>query len=217
MEGTSVRQIKSVCVFCGSNPGKDEEFVNIANNLGRVLAERKIHLVYGGGSLGLMGCVATAAHLGGSKVLGVIPRALAIGNIAGKTIGDEILVSCIHECINIMIANADTFIALPGGFGTLEEIFQIASWSQLNIHQKPIGILNVNGFYDSLFSFLNHAMEQRFISQATHQILVTATTPEQLLDQLQAFVPQRDPAMALLNWEKDSSSKKRKLNLTLSL
>ncbi|XVF18214.1 hypothetical protein REPUB_Repub11eG0002200 [Reevesia pubescens] len=214
MEGTSVRQIKSVCVFCGSNPMKDEKFVNIANNLGRVLAERKIHLVYGGGSLGLMGCVATAAHLGGSKVLGVIPR--AIGNTAGKTVGDEILVSGIHERINIMIANADAFIAPPGGFGTLKEIFQIASSSQLNIHQKPIGILNVTGFYDSLFSFLNHAVEQRFISQVTRQILVTATTPEQLLDQLQAFVPQRDPAIALLNWEKDSSSKKQKLNLTLS-
>ncbi|XVF17227.1 hypothetical protein REPUB_Repub10bG0101500 [Reevesia pubescens] len=189
MEGTSVRQIKSVYVFCGSNPGKDEEFVNIANNLGRVLAVQKIHFVYGGGSLGLMGCVATVAHLGGSKVLGVIPRALAIGNTDGKTVGDEILVSCIHECINIIIANADAFIALPSDFGTLEEIFQIASWSQLNIHQKPIRILNVNGFYDSLFSLLNHAKEQRFISQATHQILVTVTTPEQLLDQLQAFVP----------------------------
>ncbi|XVF23543.1 hypothetical protein REPUB_Repub13aG0047700 [Reevesia pubescens] len=134
-----------------------------------------------------MGCVATAAHLGGSKVLGIIPRALVIGNTAGKTIRDEILVSCIHERINIMIANADAFIALPGGFGTLEEIFQIVSWSQLNIHQKSIGILNVNGFYDSLFSFLNHAVEQKFISQATSQILVTTTIPEQLLDQLQAL------------------------------
>ncbi|XVF13986.1 hypothetical protein REPUB_Repub09cG0017500 [Reevesia pubescens] len=105
-----------------------------------------------------MGCVATAAHLGGSKVLGVIPIALAIGNTAGKIVGDEILVSYIHERINIMIANADAFIALPGSFGTLEEIFQIASWSQLNIHQKSIDILNVNGFYDSLFSFLNHAV-----------------------------------------------------------
>ncbi|XVF20526.1 hypothetical protein REPUB_Repub12eG0008100 [Reevesia pubescens] len=127
------------------------------------------------------------------------------------------MVSCIHERINIMIANADAFIALPGGFGTLEEIFQIASWSQLNIHQKPIGMLNVNGFYDILFYFLDHAVEQKFISQATRQILVTATTPKQLLDQLQAFVPNRDPAMALLNWEEDSSSKKRKLNLTMSL
>ncbi|XVE95674.1 hypothetical protein REPUB_Repub02eG0119000 [Reevesia pubescens] len=163
MEGTSIRQIKSVCVFCGSNPGKDGEFINIANNLGRVLAEQKIHLVYGGSSLRLMGCIATAAHLGGSKVLGVIPSALAIGNTTRKTVRDEILVSDIHERINIMIANADAFIALPGGFETLEEIFQIASWSQLNIHQKPIGILNVNGFYDSLFSFLNHDVEQRFI------------------------------------------------------
>ncbi|XVE96111.1 hypothetical protein REPUB_Repub02eG0193100 [Reevesia pubescens] len=131
-----------------------------------------------------MGCVATTAHLGGSKILGVIPRALAIGNTARKIVGDEILVSYIHERINVMIANTDAFIALPSGLGTLEEIFQIASWSQLNIYQKSIGILNVNGFYESLFSFLNHAMEQKFISQATRQILVTATTPEQLLDQL---------------------------------
>ncbi|XVE99171.1 hypothetical protein REPUB_Repub03eG0174300 [Reevesia pubescens] len=101
-----------------------------------------------------MGCVATAAHLGGSKVLGVIPRALAIENIAGKIVGDEILISYIHERINIMIANADAFIALPGDFGTLEEIFQIASWSQLNIHQKPIGMLNVHGFYNNFFLFL---------------------------------------------------------------
>ncbi|XVE93058.1 hypothetical protein REPUB_Repub01dG0157400 [Reevesia pubescens] len=160
MEGTSVRQIKSVCVFCGSNLGKDEEFVKLANNLGQVLAGRKIHLVYGGGSLRLMGCVATATYIGGSKVLGVIPRALATGNTTGKTVGDEIMVSCIHKRINIMIANADAFIALPGGFGILEEIFQIASWSQLNIHQKLIGMLNVNGFYDSLFSFLDHDVEQ---------------------------------------------------------
>ncbi|XVF12061.1 hypothetical protein REPUB_Repub08aG0082300 [Reevesia pubescens] len=116
-----------------------------------------------------------------------------------------------------MIANADAFIALPGGFGTLEGIFQIASWSQLNIHQKPIGMLNVNSFYDSLFSFIDHAVEQKFISQATRQILVTATPPEHLLDQLQAFVPNCDPVMTLLNWEEDSSNKKQKLNLTPSL
>ncbi|XVF01844.1 hypothetical protein REPUB_Repub04eG0124100 [Reevesia pubescens] len=164
-----------------------------------------------------MGCAATAAYLGGSKVLGVIPRALATGNTTGKIVGDEILVSCIHECINIMIANDDAFIALPGGFGTLEEIFQMTSWSQLNIHKKSISMLNVNGFYDSLFFFLDHAVEQKFISQGTRQILVTIITPEQLLDQLQAFVPNRDPTMALLNWDKDNNNKKRKLNLTLSL
>ncbi|XVE92368.1 hypothetical protein REPUB_Repub01dG0091300 [Reevesia pubescens] len=189
MEGSSVHQIKNVCVFCGSNPGKDEEFINTANNLDRILAEKKIRLVYGGGSIGLMGCVAIIAHLGGSQTLGIIPRALARRNIIGKIVGNEILVSCMHECMNIMIENADVFVALPSGFGTLEKIFQITSWSQLKIHTKPIGVLNVNGFYDSLFSFLDHTVEQRFISQATHQILVTITTHDQLLDQLQAFIP----------------------------
>ncbi|XVF17371.1 hypothetical protein REPUB_Repub10bG0115700 [Reevesia pubescens] len=216
MEKTSVRQIKSVCIFYGSYPEKDEEFLKVANNLGRTLAERKIRLVYGGGNIGLMGCVATAVQSEGGQNLGVIPRALAIRSIVGKTIENEILVSCMHERMNIMMENADAFIALPGGFGTLEEIFQIASWAQLNIHKKPIGVLNVNGFSDGLFSFLDKAVEQRFISQATRQILVTAMTPDQLLNQLQAFVPKSDPALALLDWS-TSSSNKRKLNLTLSL
>ncbi|XVF18518.1 hypothetical protein REPUB_Repub11eG0028900 [Reevesia pubescens] len=164
MEGTSVRQIKSVCIFCGSYPGNNEEFLKVANNLGRTLAERKIRLVYGGGNIGLMGCVATSVQSGGGQNLGVIRRAIAKRNIVGKTIGNEILVSCMHERMNIMMENADAFIALPGGFGTLEEIFQVASWAQLNIHKKPIGILNVNGFYDDLFSFLDKAVEKRFIS-----------------------------------------------------
>ncbi|XVE99128.1 hypothetical protein REPUB_Repub03eG0170700 [Reevesia pubescens] len=167
MKGTLVCQIKNICVFCGSNLGKDKEFLKIANNLGQILAERKIHLLYGGGSIGLMGCIATAAHLGGSQILGIIPKALAMRNIIGKTIRNEIMMSCMHESMNIMIENADVFIAMPGGFGTLEEIFQIASWAQLNIHKKLIGVLNVNGFYDRLFSFLDHAVEQIFISQAT--------------------------------------------------
>ncbi|XVF04945.1 hypothetical protein REPUB_Repub05bG0128100 [Reevesia pubescens] len=217
MEGTSVRQIKSVCIFCGSHPGKDEEFLKVANNLGRTLAERKIRLVYGGGNIGLMGCVATAAQSGGNQNLGIIPRAIAKRNIIGKTIANEILVSCMHERMNIMMENADAFIALPGGFGTLEEIFQIASWAQLNIHKKPIGVLNVNGFYDGLFSFLDKAVEQRFISQTTCQILVTAIAPNQLLDQLQAFIPEPNLALALLDWSTNSSNNKRKLNLTLSL
>ncbi|XVF11024.1 hypothetical protein REPUB_Repub07fG0233700 [Reevesia pubescens] len=163
-----------------------------------------------------MGCVATVAQSGGSQNFGIILRAIARRNIFGKTIENEILMSCMHERMNIMMENAGAFIALPGGFGTLEEIFQIASWAQLNIHKKLIGVLNVNGFYDGLFSFLDKAVEQRFISQATLQILVTATAPDQLLDQLQAFVPEPDPALALLDWSTNNSNK-RKLNLTLSL
>ncbi|XVF31687.1 hypothetical protein REPUB_Repub17cG0013300 [Reevesia pubescens] len=127
MEEITVRQIKNVCVFCGSKPGNDEEFINTANNLGRILAERKIHLVYVRGSIGLMGCAVTTTHLGGSQTLGIISRALARRNIIGKTVGNEILVSCMHERMSITIENADAFIAMPGGFGTLEEIFQIAS------------------------------------------------------------------------------------------
>ncbi|XVF12273.1 hypothetical protein REPUB_Repub08aG0101500 [Reevesia pubescens] len=163
-----------------------------------------------------MGCVATIAQSGESQSLGIILRAIAKRNIVGNTIGNEILVSCMHERMNIMMENADAFIALPDGFGTLEEIFQVASWAQLNIHKKPIGILNVNGFYDGLFSFLDKAVEKRFISQATRQILVTATTPEQLLNQLQAFVLEPDPVLAFLDWSTNSSNK-QKLNLTLSL
>ncbi|XVF31077.1 hypothetical protein REPUB_Repub16aG0114400 [Reevesia pubescens] len=127
-----------------------------------------------------MGCIATTAHLGGSQVLGVIPRALVIRNTTGKIVGEKIIVSCIHERMNSMIKNVDAFIALLGGFGTLEEIFQITSWLQLNIHQKPICMLNFNDFYDSVFSFLDQAVEQRFISQATCQILITTTNLDQL-------------------------------------
>ncbi|XVF10444.1 hypothetical protein REPUB_Repub07fG0183600 [Reevesia pubescens] len=209
MEGTSIRQIKNVCIFCGSNPGKNEEFLKITNNLGRILAERKIRLVYGGGSIGLMGCVAIASQLGGSQIIGIISRALTMRNIIGKTIGNEIMVSCMNERMNIMIENANVCIAMPGGFGTLEEIFQIVSWAQLNIHKKKlIGVLNVNGFYESLFSFLDQAVEQRFISQATRQIFITATTHDQLLDQLQAFIPEPDPALVLLDWSTNNSSSK---------
>ncbi|XVF32185.1 hypothetical protein REPUB_Repub17cG0060200 [Reevesia pubescens] len=123
MEGTSIRQIKNVFVFCGSNLGKDEKFINTANNFGQILAKRKIRLVYRRGSIGLIGCVATTTHLGGSQTLGIILRALGMRNIIGKIVGNEILVSCMHERMNIMIENVDAFIALPGGFGTLEEIF----------------------------------------------------------------------------------------------
>ena len=137
MIGSSVPKIKNICVFGGSSPGKEKEFLESANHLGRVLAERKIHLVYGGGSLGLIGGVSIAVFLGGSQILGVIPKALAEGDIIGKTIGEELHVSTISERLSVMFNHVDAFIALPGGLGTLEEIFHISSWAQLNIHQKP--------------------------------------------------------------------------------
>jgi len=217
MASSSVPKIKNICVFCGSNPGKEKEFLESANHLGRVLAERKIHLVYGGGSLGLMGSVSIAVFLGGSQVLGVIPKALAEGDIIGKTVGEELQVSTMSERLSVMFNHADAFIALPGGLGTLEEIFHISSWAQLNIHQKPIGLLNVNGFYNTLLSFLDHAVEQQFITFSARQTLISVATAEQLIDELQSFIPVVDSSMSRLNWSITERRKKLRLDFSLSL
>jgi len=166
MAGSSSHHIRNICVFGGSSPRKEKEFLESANHLGQVLAERKIHLVYGGGSLGLIGGVSIAVFLGGSQVLGVVPKALANGDIIRKKIGEELQVSTMSDRMNTMFKHADAFIALPGGLGTLEEIFHIFSWAQLHIHHKPIGLLNVNGFYDNLLSFLDQAMEQEFLTSS---------------------------------------------------
>jgi len=136
MTGFSSHQIRNICVFGGSNPGKEKEFLESANHLGRVLAERKIHLVYGGGSPGLMRGVSIAVFLGGSQVLGVVLKALAKGDIIGKTIREDLQVSIMSERLNTMFKHADAFIALLGGLGTLEKIFHISSWAQLHIHHK---------------------------------------------------------------------------------
>ncbi|XP_061946872.1 probable cytokinin riboside 5'-monophosphate phosphoribohydrolase LOGL10 [Populus nigra] len=217
MASSSVPKIKNICVFCGSSPGKEKEFSELANHLGRVLAERKIHLVYGGGSLGLMGSVSIAVFLGGSQVLGVIPKTLAEGDIIGKTVGEELQASTMSERLSVMFNHADAFIALPGGLGTLKEIFHISSWAQLNIHQKPIGLLNVNGFYNTLLSFLDHAVEQQFLTFSARQILISAATAEQLIDELQSFIPVVDSSMSRLNWSITERRKKLRLDLSLSL
>ena len=187
-----------------------------ANNLGKVLVERKLHLVYGGGSLRLMGCVAIATHVGGSQDLGIIPTVLTVGNIIGKTIGEELQVSNMQERILKMLNNFDAFTALLGGYCTMEEIFQITSWAQLNIHHKPIGLLNVNDFFNGLISFLDHVVEQKFISHSARRILVFASTTDQLIDKLQAFAYEPDPVTTQIKWLMESS-KKYRLDLTLRL
>jgi len=184
MAGSSSHHIKNICVFGGSSPEKEIEFLESANHLNQVLAERKIHLVYGGGNLGLMGGVSIAGFLGGNQVLGVVPKALVKWDIIGKTIGEELHVSTMSDRMNAMCNHADAFIASPGGLGTLEEIFHISSWAQLHIHHKLIGLLNVNGFYDKLLSFLDHAVEQEFLTFSARQIIISAATAEQLIGQL---------------------------------
>jgi hypothetical protein len=141
-----------------------------------------------------------AAFLGDNQVLGVVPKALAKGDIIGKTIGEELQVSTMSDRLNAMFNHADAFIALPGGLGTLEEIFHISSWARLHIHRKPIGLLNVNGFYDNLLSFLDQAVEQEFLTSSARQIIISAATVEQLIDQLQSFIPVIDPSMSRINW-----------------
>ncbi|XVF56195.1 hypothetical protein PTKIN_Ptkin06aG0098800 [Pterospermum kingtungense] len=205
MEGVLVRKIKKICVFCGANSGKDVAFVNAAFNLGKVLGKRKIDLVYGGGKLGLMG-----------QVLGIIPSAFTINNLVGETCGKEIKVATMQERLVMMMELSDAFIALPGGFGTLEELFQMISWAQLNIHNKPIGVLNINGFFNGLFSFVDHAVKQEFITPRARKILISATTADELVDKLQAFRFEPDPALSKLKWS-PSSSQKEKLDLTLRL
>ena len=176
-----------------------------------------MHLVYRGGSRGLMGAVAKATQDNGSRVLGIIPKPLAAENIVGKTIGEELQVLSMHQRMALMIGHSDAFIALPGGIGTLEEIFQITSWAQLKMHQKPIGLLNINGFYDKLLSFLDYAVEKEFVSPLARRILISASTVDELINQLYSFVPISDPALHELDWPPHDSEKKRKIDLTLRL
>jgi len=143
--------------------------------------------------------VSIAAFLGGSQVLGVVLEALAKEDIIGKTIGEELQVSTMSDRMNAMFNHADAFIALLGGLGTVEEIFHISSGAQLHIHHKPTCLLNVNGFYDNLLSFLDQAVEQEFLTSSARQIIISAATAEQLIDQLQSFILVIDPSMSRIN------------------
>ena len=193
MESTSQQRIKKICVFCGSNPGNKPEFIEAAKELGRVIAKRNMQLVYGGGNLGLMGSVSKAVQDGGGHVLGIVPTALVDSNLIGPTNGDERIVSSIHEQIREMINTADAFIALPGGLGTFEEMFTVASWAHLNIHQKPVGLLNIEQFFDFLFVFLAETKRHEFVTKSVHDIFLAATKAEELIDQILAFEPKLDP------------------------
>jgi len=215
MTVSSSHHKRNIYVFGGSSPGKEKEFLESANHLGQVLADKKIHLVYGGDNLGLMGGVSIAVFLRGSQVLGVVPKALVKRDIIGKTIGEELQVLTMSDRLDAMFNHVDAFIALLGGLGTLEEIFHISSWAQLHIHHKPIGLLNVNGFYDNLLSFLDQAVEQEFLTSSARQIIISVATVEQLIDQLQSFIPVIDPSMSRTNWSTKESRKMLRLDLSL--
>ncbi|KAJ4705375.1 Cytokinin riboside 5'-monophosphate phosphoribohydrolase [Melia azedarach] len=202
MEDTKSR-FKRICVFCGSSSGKKASYQEAAVELGKELVERQIDLVYGGGSVGLMGLVSQAVHDGGRHVLGVIPKSLMPREITGDPVGEVRTVSDMHQRKAEMARQADAFIALPGGYGTLEELLEVITWAQLGIHRKPVGLLNVDGFYNSLLSFVDKAVDEGFISPTARRIIISAPTAKQLVRQLEEYVPEYDEITSKLVWEQD--------------
>ena len=173
--------LRRVCVFCGSSPGARPAYRAAAEELGRLLAARGLGLVYGGGNVGLMGVLADAALAAGGEVIGVIPRALVDLEVAHTGVRDLRVVDSMHERKATMTELADAFVALPGGIGTLEELIEVFTWSQLGLHAKPLGVLNTAGYYDKLGAFLDHGVEQGFQPAAQRAKLVMAADPEALL------------------------------------
>lgn len=185
--------MNAVCVFCGANTGYADVYRAAAARLGTEIASRGLGLVYGGGRVGLMGVLADAALAHGGTVTGIIPEVLAEREIAHGGLSELILTSTMHERKFLMAARADGFIALPGGFGTLEEFCEILTWGQLGIHRKPIGLLNVDGFYDPLIAYFDHAVTQGFVRPVHRSLILQANDPAVLLDAFAAYAPPELP------------------------
>ena len=181
--------MEAICVFCGSSPGALTEYADVARRLGRELVRRKLELVYGGGRVGLMGAIADAVLDAGGRVMGVIPEALERREVAHTGVTDLRVVASMHERKALMADLSDGFVAMPGGLGTLDEMFEILTWAQLGIHAKPCGFLNVAGYFDRLFAFLDDAVAQRFLSLEHRKLMLVDTSPEALLDRFAAYVP----------------------------
>jgi uncharacterized protein (TIGR00730 family) len=182
--------MKRVCVFAGSNAGADHSYWTAAVALGGALGARGVGLVYGGAKVGLMGAVADAVLATGHEVIGVIPHALVSKEVAHHGLTDLRIVSSMHQRKALMSDLSDGFIALPGGWGTLDELFEILTWAQLGIHGKPCGLLNVNGYFDRLLAFLEHSIEQGFVRPENRRMMTVATEPEALLDAMASYRPQ---------------------------
>ncbi|KAL9395549.1 hypothetical protein Peur_009802 [Populus x canadensis] len=197
-------RFRRVCVFCGSSPGKNPNYQHAAVQLGKQLilqVERNIDLVYGGGSIGLMGLISQAVYDGGRHVLGVIPKTLMPREITGETVGEVRAVSGMHQRKAEMARQADAFIALPGGYGTLEELLEVITWAQLGIHDKPVGLLNVDGYYNSLLSFIDKAVDEGFVTPAARHIIVSAHTAHELMCKLEDYEAEHSGVASKLSWE----------------
>jgi uncharacterized protein (TIGR00730 family) len=181
--------VTSVCVFCGSASGLRAEYADAAREVGRALAARGLALIYGGGRVGLMGQVAQAALAAGGTVVGVIPHALAKKEIAQEDCTELIVVDTMHERKALMADRAGAFVALPGGFGTLDELFEILTWAQLGIHAKPVAVLNVRGFFAPLLALLDHMTTEGLLRPAHRELLLVAKSVPELFEKLTAWAP----------------------------
>ena len=185
--------MKKICVYCGSSPGKLSEYIESAVLLADELVKRDMGLVYGGASVGIMGEVANAVLERGGEVIGIIPHSLAEKELSHTGLTQLNVVSSMHERKAMMAKKSDGFIALPGGIGTLEEIFEVLTWSQLGFHSKPCAVLNVQHYYDSLMLFLDHVVEQGFVKEAHRNMLLMENTPGKLLDAMASYKPPITP------------------------
>ncbi|XP_011025446.1 PREDICTED: cytokinin riboside 5'-monophosphate phosphoribohydrolase LOG1-like isoform X2 [Populus euphratica] len=220
-------RFKRICVFCGSRAGYKSSFSDASLELGKQLVRRNIDLVYGGGSVGLMGLISQTVFNGGCHVLGVIPKALMSHEISGETVGEVKTVADMHQRKAEMAKHADAFIALPGtciilqsnyscikytcmhaythtrGYGTMEELLEIISWSQLGIHEKPVGLLNVDGYYNSLLALFDKGVEEGFINDTARHIVVIAETAAELIKKMEEYAPVHDKVAPRQSWEVD--------------
>jgi uncharacterized protein (TIGR00730 family) len=185
--------VKRVCVFAGSNVGARAEYAATARALASECAARGLGIVYGGGSVGLMGVLADTALAAGAEVIGVIPAPLATKELAHASLTELRVVESMHERKATMNALADGFIALPGGLGTFEETLEVLTWAQLGIHAKPVGVLNVEGYYDGLLRWLSHAVREEFVRREHLALLLFADTPSELLDRFAVWTPPPGP------------------------
>jgi uncharacterized protein (TIGR00730 family) len=184
-------RVVRICVFCGSSPGRSERYISAARSLGRLLAERGIGLVYGGASVGTMGALADAALDAGGEVIGVIPEQLVDRELAHPRLSDLRVVADMHERKARMAERADGFVALPGGAGTLEEFFEVWTWAQLGLHTKPLGLLDIDGYYQPLLTFIDRMVTEQFLRADYRDMLVVASEPTVLLDHFTAYQPPR--------------------------
>jgi uncharacterized protein (TIGR00730 family) len=179
--------MKRLCVYCGSRPGSQPDYMKAAENLARALVRRKIEVVYGGASVGTMGVLANTVLAERGHVIGIIPQAIVDREVVHRGLSDLRVVTSMHERKALMAELSDGFIALPGGLGTLDEVFEILTWGQLGLHQKPCGLLNIRDYYRGLIDFLDHAVAERFITDVHRAMLLVEEEPERLLEHFERY------------------------------